>query len=541
MATTESPLIALVGLALAWESAAVVLGALLVGLAVGTVLKARRQPKLPEGLRERERELESLRRIAGELARTSDVGEVARALLDEISSLFGVGFVALTFISEDAREASGFLARAKGKDVDWWRGVRVDLVREPSGIASAVYEASSFAVYDVSGSTRVSMRLAKEVGAKSAAFVPLISDDRVIAVISVATTDDYRAFSQEDLGLMQTLASEGAIALERTRASIELAGALERERLLATIARRLRTQLDLGQALEVAVEETGQALGAVRCFVRLGDESALEIVAQWTAPGAQAIVDEQKLLPVSNLAAREQRTVAILDVQESPDAAEPSLGGLEFLRRLGARAVASTPIIVQDRLIGVLTAHRDAPRPWSRSDLMLLEAVAGFDALAQRLREGSRQLVGAGQREAPAVRHEHSGRCSTERLRRGLRNGVERRRARQRLAEHGRNTVEAALHACLARAAGERRSVAQCERCETGERLEHLGVTRRERPVAAPSDAEHALHLVAPAHRRDDGVREPLVGRVRHGIRQFAVLAADHRPALADRESGEAA
>ena len=38
-------------------------------------------------------------------------------------------------------------------------GIRIDLVREPSGIASAVYEASPLAVFDVEGSPRVSQRL----------------------------------------------------------------------------------------------------------------------------------------------------------------------------------------------------------------------------------------------------------------------------------------------------------------------------------------------------------------------------------------------
>src|SRR3954451_19401604 len=149
------------GLALAWESVVVVLGALAIGLGIGFVARSRsaRSAAGAKSSPERERELESLRRIAAELARTSDVEGVARALLDEIASLFAVGFVALAFVSEDGREASGFLARARGKDVPWWPGVRLDLEREPSGIASAVYEASSFAVYDVGGSSRVSPRL----------------------------------------------------------------------------------------------------------------------------------------------------------------------------------------------------------------------------------------------------------------------------------------------------------------------------------------------------------------------------------------------
>jgi two-component system phosphate regulon sensor histidine kinase PhoR len=389
MSPTEPLSAGLTGLALAWDSVVAVGAALALGLAVGVVVRARttRARGGDAGVvRERQRELESLRRIARELARTSDVEGVARALLDEIAALFRVGFVALTFVSDDGREGSGFLARSGGRDVDWWRDVRVDLVREPSGIASAVYEASGFAVYDVAGSTRVSARLAHAVGAKSAAYVPLISEDRVIAVISVATTDEHRAFSSEDLAVMQTLASEAAIALERTRTSIALAEALERERLLGTIGRRLRSELDLEAALRATVEETGPALGASRCFVRLGDRSHdLVVVAQWTAPGAQPVGNETEQLPVSNLAARDQRTVAIVDIEDAPELQEPALGGLEHLAALGARAVASTPIVVGQRAIGVLSAHRDTPRPWSRGDLLLLEAVAAEAGLAIRV------------------------------------------------------------------------------------------------------------------------------------------------------------
>jgi hypothetical protein len=87
------------------------------------------------------REFESVSRLADELARTADVEGVARMLLDEIAELFDVGFAALTFVSEDGHEAAGYLARADGEDVDWWPELRLDLEREPSGIASAVFEA----------------------------------------------------------------------------------------------------------------------------------------------------------------------------------------------------------------------------------------------------------------------------------------------------------------------------------------------------------------------------------------------------------------
>jgi PAS domain S-box-containing protein len=382
MTPTESLTFGLDGLALAWESVVAVLGALVLGLLIGLVVRARGVRHQSTGPSpERERELESLRRIAAELARTSDVEGVARALLDEIGSLFEVGFAGLAFVSEDGREASGFLARAKSSDVAWWPDVRVDLTREPSGIASAAFEAASFAVYDVESSTRVSTRLAQEVGAKSAAFVPLISDGRVIAVISVATTDERRAFSNEDLSLMQTLASEATIALERTRGAIALAEALERERLLALIGRRLRTDLDLEPALGATVEEAGRALGALRCFVRVDGH----VVAYWSSDGSELADDVAQGLPVANLAMAESRTVAVPDIQGDPEFAEPALGPLDPDRALHARAVAATPIIVSDETVGVLAVSRSQPRPWSHGDTTLLEAVAAEVALSVRL------------------------------------------------------------------------------------------------------------------------------------------------------------
>jgi GAF domain-containing protein len=250
------------------------------------------------------RELESISRVADELARSADVEGVARTLLDELATLFDVGFAALTFVSDDAHEASGYLARSLGEDVDWWRELRLDLEREPSGIASAVFEATALAVYDTQSSGVVSRRLANAVGAKSAAFVPLLVQERVTAVISVATLDAPRVFSTEDLAVMQTLASEAAVALERVRTSLALEEALQRERLLASIARRLRSELDLPAALAGAAEATARALDASRCLVRVGElPDRLHVGAEWHDPALEPFGEETPELQLLKRAA----------------------------------------------------------------------------------------------------------------------------------------------------------------------------------------------------------------------------------------------
>jgi GAF domain-containing protein len=337
--------------------------AVAVALVVPSILRRRedRRPRAAGGARE----FESVSRVARELTRAADIDGVARTLLDELCAHFAVGFVALTFVSDDRREAAGYLARANGRDVDWWRDVRLDLEHEPSGIASAVFEASALTVYDAGTSGAVSRRLVDAVGAKSVAFVPLLVEERVIAVISVATDDEPRVFAKEDLALMQTLASEAAVALERVRSALALEEALARERLLGSIARALRSELDLSSALAAAAEETGRAVGAARCFVRIGEPDQLpEVAAEWHEPSLHAVEEEPAALELLGRAAEQKRPVA---------------------EELDSTTVVAVPILVFEQPAGFLSVHRPRTRPWSTGELALLEAIAGEIGLALRL------------------------------------------------------------------------------------------------------------------------------------------------------------
>ncbi len=346
----------------------------------------------------RDRELEAVSRLSSALTRTDDAEEVARIFLDEVAGFFGIGFAALAVVSDDGREARGYLARRHGADWAWWQDVRFDLEREPSGVASAVYEASPLAVYDVEGSPRINQRVAEAVGAKSAAYVPLVTHERVIAVLAVATTDVRRAFTGEELSLLQALAAEAATALDRARSAAELAQALERERLVSTISRRLRSELDLDTVAGVAVVETGRALGVARCFVRLGEPGApMALAAEWHADGLAPVAETADRLPASNLAVREGRTVSIADVERAGELADESLGDRDLLLRLGTRSVLATPIVVLDQTIGVVALHRTAARPWLSGEVAAAESVAhdiGLAVHVARLLEQNRERIG---------------------------------------------------------------------------------------------------------------------------------------------------
>src|SRR3954470_8293495 len=266
----------------------------------GVVMSGARAREAEELVGVRDRELDAVARIVNALARTQDPVDAARVLLDEVEGLVGAQFNALALVNPDEDEATALLARSGGEDVAWWNDVRVHLHNEPSGIASAFFEAAPVSVYDCASSPLISKRLADSAGAKSAAFVPLIVEERVIGVLVAATTHELRAFAAEELRLMEAVASEAAIALDRTRSASALDEALARERLVAKISRRVRSVHDLDAITRVAVTETGRAIGGSRCFIRLGESAAaLPIRAEWWPAALEPIGDAVASLPVS--------------------------------------------------------------------------------------------------------------------------------------------------------------------------------------------------------------------------------------------------
>ncbi len=187
---------------------------------------------------------------------------------------------------------------------------------------------------------------------------------------------------------------ESITAISPALGAVQDAESIARERMVARISAQVRSELDTDRLLRVAVEETGRTLEVDRCFVRMAGGDRL--AAQWNAPGLDAI-PEPAQLPVSNLAARERRTVAIADIDAAPELDDETLGSRELLRRLGSRAVLATPIVVFDELIAIFGLHHSHTHQWTRDEVALTEAVVrevGVALHVARLLDENRRRLG---------------------------------------------------------------------------------------------------------------------------------------------------
>jgi PAS domain S-box-containing protein len=266
--------------------------------------------------------------------------------------------------------------------VDGAADIVLDVRDAPGGIASALRERNPHAVYDAASAPGPTGTLARRLGARSLAFVPVVGGGGVPAALVAATTTAPRLFGAHDLERLERIGREAARALERVRTADALADARGRGRLVREIARKVREEVDVDAVVRVAVEETAAALGVERAFVRLGGPGEpMPIAAEWVAAGVERLGDATAL-PASNLAARERRTVLVPDVREAAELDAHSPGGRDDLLALGTRAVLATPLVVFDRLIGTFALHHLEPHDWTEGEVELAEAVAGEAAMA---------------------------------------------------------------------------------------------------------------------------------------------------------------
>jgi GAF domain-containing protein len=212
---------------------------------------------------DRARAAEAVSRLSTALTRALGGREAADRLFDELESTLGIEKALIAIVDDEAGRAEGFAAR--GVEEEWWRSVTLDTEQDSGAIVTVARERTPYAVYDVATAPNINRALAERVGARSAAFVPLVSEGRITGVLVAATATRPRLFSTGDLEVMQDLANETALALGRMRSDEALKAALDRERVVGDIARKVRSEVDLEKVLQIAVEEVAEAVGVSRC------------------------------------------------------------------------------------------------------------------------------------------------------------------------------------------------------------------------------------------------------------------------------------
>ncbi len=112
-------------------------------------------------------------------------------------------------------------------------------------------------------------RAFRAAGITASATIPLVGREGVLGTLAVSLSQPGRAFSQDDLGLLQTLADQATVALEKVRSLEETRHLAQHRQLINQVTSKMRSAMTVDEVLRIAVDELRQAAHATRAVARL--------------------------------------------------------------------------------------------------------------------------------------------------------------------------------------------------------------------------------------------------------------------------------
>jgi len=104
---------------------------------------------------------------------------------------------------------------------------------------------------------------------RSEQAVPMIVGDRVLGVLDVQS-EQLNRFTEIDVNINTTLASQVAVALQNARTFAQAQGQAQRESMLNTIGQKIQSATTVEAVLQIAARELGRALDAPLTIAQLG-------------------------------------------------------------------------------------------------------------------------------------------------------------------------------------------------------------------------------------------------------------------------------
>lgn len=211
--------------------------------------------------------------------------------------------------------------------------------------------------------------------------VPLKTKDHVIGTItlydkSYEAGEEPATFSNEDLQILSTLASQASIAIENAKFYQQtLKNAREMETLFS-LSKGLTSILDLPFVLDSVLRMICELLGGGFGILALYDEPSQELVTKSLFGAAPSMIPHLRFKIGEGTTGwiGEHKESLILETMDDGDVKT---------QYLPIRNLIGVPLIVRDRLIGTIEIANKVSAPkFSSSDLMFLSTFAGQASIA---------------------------------------------------------------------------------------------------------------------------------------------------------------
>ena len=240
-------------------------------------------------------------------------------------------------------------------------------------------------------------------GYRTVLVVPMLREETLVGAIAIYR-QEVEPFDDDLAALLADFAAQAVIAIENARLLNDLRRSLDQQTATGNVLEVIsRSAFDLHAVFETVAESSVRLCGADRAFIFQFDGELLRMAASYNATREFAEwVMHNPIRPGrhsgSARAALERKTVHIPDVRADLE----YVYGAKDVEAI--RTVLGVPILKGDELLGVMMIYHLEVRPFTDSQIALVETFADqaaiaienvrlFDAEQQRARENARLLT----------------------------------------------------------------------------------------------------------------------------------------------------
>ncbi len=209
--------------------------------------------------------------------------------------------------------------------------------------------------------------------------VPIMAKKEVIGVINVQHKRPKR-YQTDELTLLSTIANQVGGAIENARLYAQMKRKALQVETLSQVSETVSSNRLIEDVLQLIVTMTAQMMNSKICSIMLLNQGSgeLRIVA------TQSLSEQYRRKPslkvgqsISGRAVQERRSIVVPDVTIERDFMYQ-----EIARKEGLCSLLSVPMMIRDRVIGVINSYTSVPHTFGVEEIRVMQAIANQAAIA---------------------------------------------------------------------------------------------------------------------------------------------------------------